>query len=176
MTVKELRTQAKERNLRGYSKLRKDELIQLLSERRRPIPAPRTKIPPHRKTPPTPAPRKKLTSEPLPELPTYQSKRKETRREKRDKKNFVHSFDEDLPETNKEKRLKRLKKSLAAANKKLKKNKKERNKTISRRNNIKKEIEKLKEIKPPPQELEFEIHRGRSALRDFATVDTIDGR
>ena len=42
-----------------------------------------------------------------------------------------------------------MKKSLAAVNKKLKKNKKERNKNISRRNNIKKEIEKLKVSSQP---------------------------
>ena len=51
----------------------------------------------------------------------YQSKKKQTRREKRDKKNFVYSFNEDLLQVNQEEKLNRLKKSLAGVKKKIEK-------------------------------------------------------
>ena len=62
MSLLELKNLAKERNLRGYSKLRKAELIHFL-ETTRPIPFPRT-----RRQRPIPAPRPTLLDERIPEI------------------------------------------------------------------------------------------------------------
>ena len=53
---------------------------------------------------------------------------------------FINSENKLYPK-DKEKRLKRLKKSLADVSRKLRKNKKDRNKLISRKTNIQKAIE-----------------------------------
>ena len=58
-TVKDLKKLAKETGLRGYSKLRKDELLSLLE---RPIPAPRRDFSQR----PIPAPRRNFSQRPIP--------------------------------------------------------------------------------------------------------------
>ena len=57
-TVVQLKSMAKERGLNGYSRLRKDDLIQFINDAR-PIPAPRAIIP-------IPAPRTLVTPIPAP--------------------------------------------------------------------------------------------------------------
>ena len=61
-TVKDLKKLAKERGLRGYSKLRKAELLSLLEK---PIPAPRTKRKDFSEKP-IPAPRRDFSEKPIP--------------------------------------------------------------------------------------------------------------
>ena len=55
MKVVELKALAKERGLKGYSKLKKAELITFLQNNLQPTPAPRTR-PPRPTRPPTPPP------------------------------------------------------------------------------------------------------------------------
>ena len=62
MTLRELKALAKKRNLRGYSRLRKADLIHLLNPAR-PIPAPRTRRPK-----PIPAPRPTLLDRRVPNI------------------------------------------------------------------------------------------------------------
>ena len=132
MTLRELKAFARTNKIKGYSKYKKTDLLNFLSNFSNPSAISESQM--------------KVGGSVL----ENQSRKKQTRREERDKKNFVYSFNEDLPQVNQDKRLKHLKKSLAAVNKKLKKNKKERNKNISRWNNINKEIEKLKFIPQKP--------------------------
>ena len=67
-TVVQLKSMAKERGLNGYSRLRKDDLIQFINDAR-PIPAPRTIRPipaPRTLVTPIPAPRTLVTPIPAP--------------------------------------------------------------------------------------------------------------
>lgn len=88
MKETELKDLAKEKGFRGYSRLRKAELIDLLKAFLLPETKPKVGG----------------------QVQEYQSRKKQTRREKRDKKNFVHSFEEEPSPADKERRLKRLKK------------------------------------------------------------------
>ena len=67
-TVVQLKSMAKERGLNGYSRLRKDDLIQFINDAR-PIPAPRTIRPiptPRTLVKPVPAPRTLVKPVPAP--------------------------------------------------------------------------------------------------------------
>ena len=67
MKVVELKALAKERGLKGYSKLKKAELITFLQNNLRPTPAPRTRPP--RPTRPHPPPPQMSTWEPIDDRP-----------------------------------------------------------------------------------------------------------
>ena len=148
MSLSDLKNLAKERNLRGYSKLRKAELIRFL-ETTRPIPFPSSRRPSPR---PIPAPRstRSILDERIPEINVPVLKPDVVTSQKPEKvvEESITTVNDWLDWLTKPKI-------------KIKKNP---------------EVEKLKQKINKLFEERFEIHRGRSALKEFATVNTIDGR
>ena len=131
MRVAELKSLARERGLRGYSKLRKSGLIDLI-----------------RNNPPPPVPQ--LASSKYTKFEPYQL------RSKRDKRlepflepPIVEPPIEQPPDP---KKLKRMKKKLDELNRKIRHSKNKRDKMIRERNSLKKAMETLKRgVKPEPE-------------------------
>ena len=150
MTLRELKALAKERNLRGYSRLRKAELIHLLNTTR-PIPTPRTRRPR-----PIPAPRPTLLDRRVPDI-------------------NVPVLKPDVVTSKPSTTGKVVEKSITTVNDWLDWLR------DSGKGVIKKVSPKVEALKQKISSLfkkqeTFEIHQGRSPLREFATVNTIEGR
>ena len=184
-TVVELKAIAKQLGLKRYSRLRKAELIQFIRQNRPP--------------PPVPTPRHVNTSkanefgdlEPpdqdldqdlvkIPNVKPYQMKPKQTRRQKREEKNFeMQSPVELVNDKPRDKQIKRIKKKLQKVNKKIKNNKKQKSNLLSKINELWKELENLKPTdggqKEQLEERLFKLEESKSALKKFATQYTIDG-
>ena len=138
MKVVELKALAKKHGLRGYSRLKKAELITFLQNNLQPTntrPPPQMSTwesstrPPRPTRPPPPPPRQ-------PELKPYQLK------PKRGKETLIEPLVEQ-PNSN-QKQIKHMKKKLSKLNKKIRHSKKTHNNLISKRNSIKKKIKELK--------------------------------
>ena len=170
MKVVDLKVLVKEHGLRGYSKLRKVELITFLQNNLRPTPtpSPRTRSP--RPTPapctrpPRPAPASctrppRPTRPPPPQMSTWEPQALLSVRPRQPElhpppdsqnprpyqlrpKRGKETFIE-LPPSN-SKQIKRMKKKLGELNKKVRHSKRKHNNLISKRNSIKKKIEELK--------------------------------
>ena len=111
-TVQQLRKIAKERGLKGYSRLKKADLIKLLEQ-----PTPHGIVNFIDEEVPPPPLRKPSISQP------FQMKSKQTRRQKREEKNFEAPSPVELVDAKtKEKQIKRIKKKLQKVNKKLRNN------------------------------------------------------
>ena len=199
MKVIDLKVHVKERGLRGYSRLKKAELITFLQNNLRPspalrlIPAPR---PPPKPTPrpipapksaprlipaprPSPKPAPRLIPAPrppprlIPALKPYQLK------PKRGKETFVEPPMEQEPSSTASlKQIKFMKKKLGKLNKKIRHSKKKHNNLISKRNSIKKKIKELKVSREPkpeesfnPIELEQALNRAYRSYRINGKVE-----
>ena len=151
MKVIDLKTLAKERGLRGYSKLKKAELITFLQNnlqlRTRPT---RTKPPK-----PTRAPSPPPTWEPIDDRlkPTPPSVRPRQPSDSQNlepyqlkpKRGFIEPpMKQEPPLASNQKQIKHMKKKLGKLNKKVRHSKKKHNNLVSKRNSIKKKIEELK--------------------------------
>ena len=156
MKVPELKVEAKRLGLNNYSRLKKQELIDLLNNQRTPpiepseprkkIPAPPKKIPAPTKK--IPAPHKKIPA-PTKKIPAPPKK---------------------ISPKELENKIKRLKKKLREINQKLKNNKKK--KRNIHQVYLKSKLEnELDEIKRP----KFRISESASALRGFARQFRIEG-
>ena len=157
----ELKAIARECGLRGYSRLRKAELIALLQNDLHPTPAPRP-IPAPRTRPTRPPPQLPLVRfrpdrprqpellrkleernpQPPPLTPTLKPCQLKTRR---GKETFIEPPAEQkgLPPNN-PKKLKRMKKMLDELNRKIRHSRKKHNGLIHKRNSLRKAIEGLK--------------------------------
>ena len=155
MKVVDLKVLAKERGLRGYSKLKKSELITFLQNnlqlRTRPLRPTRPPPPPPawepiddrpRPTPPSVRFRPDRPRQPPPNLRPYQLK------PKRGKETFIEP---PVEPTSNQKQIKRMKKKLGKLNKKIRHSKKKHNNWISKRSSIKKKIEELKGPREPTE-------------------------
>ena len=168
LTVRELTKIARECGLKGYSRLRKADLVKLLEQHASTHP-PRGVVnfidePPRERQQPSPSP-------PIhrpPKAKPYQIKSKQTRRQKREEKNFEAPSPVQLVNDKaKDKQIKRIKKKLR------KLNKKKSREVITKRRRLHKALEK---IKSKPHELEsFKLEESKSALKKLATQYTIDG-
>ena len=153
MKVVELKALAKERGLRGYSRLKKAELITFLQNN---LPAPRTRPPPQMSTwEPAPCTRLPKPARPPPSPPSKQPElRSYQLKPKRGKETFIEPPVEQPPSN--QKQIKRMKKKLGKLNKKIRHSKKKHNNLISKRNSIKKKIEELKGLHKPEESHEPE--------------------
>ena len=153
MTLRELKALAKERGLRGYSRLRKAELIHLLNTTR-PIPAPRTKT--KTKTRPIPAPKRTLLDRRMPNI-------------------NVPVLKPEVVTTKPSTIGKVVEKSITTVNDWLDWLRDSGKKVIKK---VSPKVEDLKQkISSLFKKREtFEVRQSRSALREFATVNTIEGR
>ena len=202
-TVVELKTIAKQLGLKGYSCLRKAELIDLIRHTShtspprgvvefetppitQPVPAPRTKRQPP-VTQPVPAPRTKkkqpavvtefVSANKQPPVASYQLKKKQTRREKRENKNNQGYWKVPLQAHNppekqvKERQMKRLRKKIQKVNRKARRDTRDKKELLSRKKSLEVELEKLK---PSTQQL-FKLVESESALKKFTVQYTIEG-
>ena len=159
LKVVDLKALSKSLGLRGYSRLRKAELVKLimdhLSSRPRLIPRPHQVIkplegiirhrPPKPTRPPPPAPPRPI---PPPVFQRYQP------REKGSKVSDVQQpegMDEPPKVKYDPKKLKHMKQNLAELNKKIRRSKKKHDNMIRRKNNLKKAIDEMVRSKPIPQ-------------------------
>ena len=152
MTLRELKVLAKERGLRGYSRLRKAELIHLLNTTR-PIPAPRTRRPR-----PIPAPRPTLLDRRVPTInvpvlkpEVVTSKPSTIGKVVEESITAVNDWFDWLRDSGKD-----LKKKVSPKVEALK--------------------QKISGLFKRAERETFEVRQSRSALREFATVNTIEGR
>ena len=167
----DLKVLAKERGLRGYSRLKKAELIAFLQNnlqpRTRPTPAPRTRPPrPTRPSSPPPSirfrpdrPRQPELLRQLGERPPPSVMQPYQLKPKRGKETFIEPPVEQPPSN--QKPIKRMKKKLSKINKKIGHSKKKHNNLISKRNSTKKKMEELKGQREPikprePEPIELE--------------------
>ena len=150
-----------------------------------PIPAPRKlKIKPL--VPPIPAPRK---LKPSTQPPRYQLSKKQTRREnseKRENKNneaaawkvpLQLNRDSSLHENReKERQAKRLKKKIQKVNRKVARNKRNRKQLLSKKQSLEIAYEKIKPKSTIAAHHRFELVESASALNQFATQYSIEGK
>ena len=187
MRVVDLKALAKERRLRGYSKLKKADLIAFLQDNLQPT---STRIRPPRPTRPPPPPpsvrfRPDRPRQPellrqlnersrQPELQPPDSLKPFQLRPKRGKKTFIEPPVEQPPS---QKQIKRMKKKLGKLNKKIRHSEKKNNGLISKRNSLRKKIEELKEPgRPEPKPESFNpIERQQAFNRAYRNY-RIDGR
>ena len=119
MKVVDLKVLVKEHGLRGYSKLKKAELITFLQNNLQPTPAPCTRPPRPTKLPPPLEPIVRPSVRPPPNLRPYQLK------PKRGKETFIEPpMEQEPPPTSNQKQIKCMKKKLGKLNKKIRHSKK----------------------------------------------------
>ena len=129
-TVVELKAIAKQLGLKRYSRLRKAELIQFIRQNRPPPPVPcQSHVNKSKAILDLELPKVDQDLVKVPNVKPYQMKPKQTRRQKREEKNFemqspVIPVVNDKP---RDKQIKRIKKKLQKVNKKIKNNKKQKN-------------------------------------------------
>ena len=125
MKVVDLKVLTKERGLRGYSKLKKAELITFLQNNLQPTPAPLSRPPRPTKLPP---PLKPIDDRPRPTPPSVRpppNLRPYQLKPKRGKETFIEPpMEQEPPPTSNQKQIKCMKKKLGKLNKKIRHSKK----------------------------------------------------
>ena len=192
-TVVQLRQIAKERGLRGYSKLRKAELIEFINQQmqqdyNKPTGVVNFIDEDDEIAKPIVVEKKAQAT-----LKPYQAKAKQTRLEKRDGKNFMiergyiksqlTTSNESNEKRLKERQIKRLKKKIKNLNRNLhdswkKKNNNKKRELLAKRDS---QVSKLQTLFQTPKDekkesnVSFKLNEAMSSLKEFAKMYTIDG-